>query len=204
MKRLTFVIVLAGVALLGSSALMIVRGVTWQSSPWAKGEQIAVVDGVPIYDNGPLFAISHGRNYAEDGYYFGQKWQCVEFIKRYLYRTKGHRMPDVMGHAISFFDPAVPHRGFNAKRGMTQFAAGGDERPMVGDLIVFGGAGGYGHVGIVTAASTDFISVAQQNKAPALERLKLGPGGAGGVTVVDSSLPVLGWLRVPERAAVTP
>jgi len=33
--------------------------------------------GVPVYDNGLLFFWSYGRHYAPDGYYYGQKWQCV-------------------------------------------------------------------------------------------------------------------------------
>lgn len=35
--------------------------------------------GVSVYDNGLLFYRSYGKHYAPDGYYFGQKWQCVEF-----------------------------------------------------------------------------------------------------------------------------
>ena len=60
--------------------------------------------GVPVYDNGLLYFRNHGKNYSKDGYYFGQKWQCVEFVKRFYYQAKNHRMPDVMGHAKSFFD----------------------------------------------------------------------------------------------------
>lgn len=199
--RKTYLIAACVLALFVAGGFVALRGVSWQSSPWAQGEQIASLDGVPVYNNGPLFVVSHGRNYAADGYYFGQKWQCVEFIKRYLYTARGHRMPDVMSHAVSFYDATVPHRGFNAKRGMTQFAAGRDERPIKGDLIVFGGAGGYGHVGIVASAGADSITIAQQNKAPALERLKLVPGVDGKGVTVASGLPVLGWLRAPERAA---
>jgi len=161
--------------------------------PIAEGRAIARLDGVAVYDNGPLFTASHGRNRAVDGYYFGQKWQCVEFVKRYLYEARGHRMPEVMGHAISFFDLRTPHGAINAQRGMVQYRQGGDEPPTPGDLIVFSGVKGYGHVAIVAARGDGFIEVVQQNKAPARERLTLRRTGKG--YAVQSRLPALGWLR---------
>lgn len=155
---------------------------------------------MPVYANGPLFAVSHGRHYAADGYYFGQRWQCVEFVKRYLYQAKGHRMPDVMGHAISFFDPSVSQGALNTKRGMIQFAAGGKEWPKQGDLVVFGGAGGYGHVGIVAStiaySTAARVEIIQQNKSPAHEWLEIVFDDKG--VTLAGGLPVLGWLRVPR------
>ncbi len=180
------------------AAFIFVRGFEWQSSPWAQGRVVETFDGVSVYENGPVFSVSHGRHYAPDGYYFGQKWQCVEFIKRYLYEAKGHRMPDVMGHAASFYDPAVPHGGFNTRRGMTQYSADRGERPKPGDLMVFGGVAGYGHVGIAIAVTNDFVVVAQQNKPPAREGIQMVPGADGRISF-KSGLPVVGWLRVPER-----
>lgn len=189
---------LAACVILTAGGVVYLRGFTWTTSPWAQGNVVTTFDGVPVYDNGPLFAVSHGRHYAPDGYYFGQKWQCVEFIKRYLYQTRGHRMPDVMGHAVSFFDPSVPQGGVNAARGMVQYKAGGNEAPKKGDLIVFAGAGGYGHVGIVVAAGADFIEVAQQNKPPARERIELAATSDKGIRSIPlSGLPALGWLRLP-------
>lgn len=196
MRRRT-IILGAGACLLlaGAAAFVFVRGFQWTSSPWAEGTPVASFEGVQVYDNGPLFSVSHGRHYAADGYYFGQKWQCVEFIKRFLYQAKGHRMPDVMGHAVSFYDPEIGQGAINPKRAMLQFAQGGAEPPAIGDLIVFGGAAGYGHVGIVSGRGDDFIEVVQQNKPPAQERLPLTRGAAG--YTVGGGLPTLGWLRVP-------
>ena len=42
------------------------------------------VDGVPVYDNGHDVAVAHGRNDAPDSCTSGQKWQCFEFVTRYL------------------------------------------------------------------------------------------------------------------------
>ncbi len=52
---------------------------------YANGVVVDSHNGVSVYDHGPIVARSHGRHYAKDGTYFGQRWQCVEYVKRYLY-----------------------------------------------------------------------------------------------------------------------
>jgi hypothetical protein len=118
--------------------------------------------GVVVYDNGPLFWKAYGKNYSKEGYYYGQKWQCVEFVKRFYFDAMHHRMPDVMGHAKSFFDENVPQGGTNARRGLIQFRNGGNEPPHVDDLIVFNQST-YGHVAIVASVDTNSVEVIQQN-----------------------------------------
>jgi surface antigen len=81
---------------------------------------------------------------------------------------------------------------------MIQFRQGGDEPPRPGDLIVFGGAAGYGHVAIVAYADANSIEVVQQNKPPARERLVLRQSNGG--YVVEARLPPLGWLRLSKEA----
>ena len=189
------------VVLCGTGAYVFLRGFEWKGSPWANGTAIESLDGVAVYDNGPIFTVSHGRHYAGDGTYFGQKWQCVEFIKRYLYQARGHVMPDGMGHAISFFDEETPHGALNLGRGMLQFRQGETEPPRKGDLIVFAGAGGYGHVAIVAATGDDFVEIVQQNASPARQRLVLSRSKNIGGFLVEHALPTLGWLRVPTLLA---
>jgi len=201
-KRQKIIFLVAIVIVLASGAVLwrgLVRsGFPWANDRYSTGIAVEGLDGVAVYDNGPKFEDAHGRNYASDGYYFGQKWQCVEFIKRYLYQAKGLRMPDVWGNAISFFDPDVAHGALNSKRGMIQFRQGGDEPPRRGDLIVFGGAAGYGHVAIIANVDAMSIEVVQQNMPPARERLVLRRANGG--YVVDGRLPPLGWLRLPDAA----
>ncbi len=192
-------LILGGTVVLGLGVAFFLRGIEWKTSPWAAGTTLGSFDRVAVYDNGPVFSLSHGKNYAEDGTYFGQKWQCVEFIKRYLYLAQGHRMPDGMGYAISFYDSTIPQGEINPQRGMLQFGQGGGKPPTGGDLIVFGGAAGYGHVGIVVATGADFIEVGQQNKPPVRETLKLAKTAEGGYRV-EAGLPPLGWLRVPRKS----
>lgn len=159
-----------------------------------KGIAIELLDDVPVYDNGSVYSQSHGRHFARSGYYYGQKWQCVEFVKRYLYESKNHKMPDVWGHAISFFNTEIPHGMINPQRAMIQYQQGNDEKPQKGDLIVFSGAGGYGHVAIVSDVGNNWLEIVQQNSPPPRERLPLIKK-EGRYTVMGR--PALGWLRIP-------
>ena len=72
-----------------------------------------------------------------DFYYYGYKWQCVEYIKRFYYEAKGHKMPDVYGNAKDFFDANVEHGTLNEKRGLIQYKNGEDEKPKIDDILVF-------------------------------------------------------------------
>lgn len=161
---------------------------------WNDRRAGVVVDsykGVAVYDNGPLVSKSHGRNYSASGYYYGQKWQCVEFVKRFYDVAKGHQMPDVWGHAKDFFDPMVAQGGVNARRGLVQFQNGGDVAPAVDDLVVFDGV--YGHVAIVSRVDSNVVEVVQQN-IYGRPRALLEVTETNGEFVVRPKN-VLGWLR---------
>ncbi len=116
---------------------------------------------IPVYENGYLFHRGHGKHYAEDGYYYGQKWQCVEYIKRFYKIVLKYSMPDGMGHARSFFDNRVEQGQINNKRGLVQYYNGGDCIPVVNDILIFQDTQ-YGHMGIVTSV-TDSVEIIQQN-----------------------------------------
>jgi hypothetical protein len=175
------------------------RGFDWPGSPWSGGTAIETLDGVPVYDNGPIASLSHGHSYAADGTYFGRKWQPTEFVVRYLYRARGHVMPVGQGSPVSFFDDETPQGALNEKRGLLQFRQGGAERPRKGDLLVFGDPGGGGQVAIVAEVGDDFIEIVQQDASP--PRLRL-PMRIDGGYWVRSPAPTLGWLRVPAMQAL--
>lgn len=153
--------------------------------------------GVAVYSNGLIYSRSHGKHYGRNGYYYGQKWQCVEFIKRFFHQAHQHEMPDVWGHAKDFFDESVPPGGLNTARGLRQFRNGGNVYPKTGDLVVFTN-GGFGHVAIICQVTTNEVEIIQQNvlghprqKLP----LKWTPAS---FAVGDSYRPA-GWLRVPTK-----
>jgi surface antigen len=160
---------------------------------WTVGDSLDSHNGVAVYNNGPDYPQSHGKHYSADSsYYYGKKWQCVEFVKRYYYDALDHRMPDGFGHAKDFYDPAVKHGSLNKRRNLLQFVNGGNEKPAPGDLLVFGGK--YGHVAIITEVTDDEVQVIQQN-------IFMHPREAfpllikdGAYTIGDKRKPV-GWLR---------
>lgn len=160
------------------------------------GRTLDSYGGVPVFDNGLLFFRSYGKNYAPDGYYFGQRWQCVEFIKRFYYQNRDHKMPDVMGHAKSFFDENIPDGALNVRRGLVQYRNGSTEKPRPDDLIVFTDTK-YGHVGIVTQTGMDFIEIIQQNII-GQTRQRFSLSASNGHFFVTAPRTPAGWLRKSE------
>ena len=157
------------------------------------GKVLDTYRGVPVYDNGLLFFRSYGKHYSQDGYYYGQKWQCVEFIKRFFCDAKRHKMPDVMGHAKSFFDDTLPDGALNPRRGLLQYRNGSAEKPRPEDLLVFTDTK-YGHVGIVTEAGPASVEIIQQNIL-FHTRQRLSLVVSNGHYFVTAPRTPAGWLR---------
>jgi surface antigen len=192
MKRRTRKFLVAGSTLTGLLAAMLI----WDARQ--VGQALDNYRGVPVYDNGLLFFRSHGRHYAADGYYYGQKWQCVEFIKRFYHQARGHKLPNVMGHAKSFFDQNLPDGATNAARGLVQYRNGSIEPPQLDDLVVFADTK-FGHVGIVSEADDRSIQIIQQNIfGHTRQRLSLLSSN-GHYFVTAPRIPA-GWLRKPRSA----
>jgi hypothetical protein len=163
---------------------------------WNSQKVGRVVDsyrGVPVYDNGLFFFRSYGKNFAADGFYCGQKWQCVEFVKRFFHDARNHKMPDAMGHAKSFFDENLPDGAVNARRGLRQYRNGSTNQPRVDDLLVFTDTK-YGHVGIVTKVGTDSLEIIQQNILSGT-RGQFSLVASNGHYFVTAPRRPAGWLR---------
>lgn len=162
-----------------------------------EADPIDTYKGVPLYSNGKDFKKSSGRHYHWSGYYYGQKWQCVEFIKRFLFLNKNHRMPEVMGHAIDFFDPTIPSGTINRNRGMIQYDNGGLDAPQADDLIIFKNPIPYGHVGIISETNENSLEIIQQNVGTfTRQRISLQKI-EDRYFVGDPSTEAVAWLRVP-------
>ena len=158
------------------------------------GTEIDEYKGIVVYSNGTNYMSSHGLNFSnnEDEYYFGYKWQCVEYVKRFYYEIYGHMMPDGAGNAKYFFNPMLNQGEFNEQRGLIQYENGGDEKPRPDDLLVFTD-GSYGHVAIITEVGQDFIEVIQQNSEFPRERFELNTEN-GSYTIQGERDPA-GWMR---------
>lgn len=170
------------------------------------GEVVDLWKGVPVRSNGDDFVASHGRHFAACGYYYGQKWQCVEFAKRFAKDVLNHEMPDVMGHAAHFFDPELDHGVLNPARDLVQFQNGREDLPRPDDLMVWT-QGGYGHIAVVTRVEEDssgggqlgWVEVVQQNVLRGTRmRLPITRTPEGGFEVGEAGWLPAGWLRGRE------
>jgi hypothetical protein len=159
------------------------------------GRVIDAYNNVPVYYNGDDMTNVVGRNLTPDGYNLGLKYQCVEYVKRYYYHVYDHKMTNSYGHAKAFFEPSLPDKMFNMKRGLYQFRNGSEYRPMPGDILVFGGndVNPFGHIGIVSYASQYTVEIIQQNVGEQTRSTfslsKLGHK----YYLLDAD--ILGWLR---------
>ncbi len=153
--------------------------------------------GVATYENGFFFFAGQGKHYASDGYYYGQKWQCVEFIKRFYKDAINHEMPFGWGHARDFFDTELVDGGFNVKRGLVQFSNGSHEKPKRDDILVFRDSQ-YGHVGIVVEVNEDSVVMIQQNIF-AKPRVSFPLLKKNNSYFIETPRIASGWLRVREN-----
>ncbi len=180
-------------AFVGTLLLAFCITLLWVVNKKCIGIVIDEHQGVEVHYNGWNIAHSYGKHYDADGYYFGHKWQCVEYVKRYYYLHLGHSFPDGWGHAKDFFDTSLAHGAFNKRRGLYQYSNAFKEDPKPDDILVYGN-GKYGHVAIVTEVGEDYIEVIQQNVFIATrKRLVLRDSN-----VDDGDNPPLGWLRLKK------
>lgn len=112
------------------------------------------------YNNG-----KNERHKSKDGYNYGLKWQCVEFVKRYYYDHLKHKMPNAYGHAKDFYNPNLKDGQINKERGLLQFSNNSKSKPKVNDIIVFKGhtLNKYGHIAIIASVDENTIEIVQQN-----------------------------------------
>lgn len=126
------------------------------------GDTLDLFNRVVVYYNGDNYTHSQGKNYSEDGYYYGQKGQCVEFVKRFYYEAIKHRMPNVWGHAISFYQKGLKDGELNKDRNLLQYNDGSSMLPTFNDILVFP-ISKFGHVAIVTNVKGNKVYILQQN-----------------------------------------
>ncbi|GGR51612.1 hypothetical protein GCM10008959_11110 [Deinococcus seoulensis] len=173
------------------------------------GAEIGSLDGVKAYYNDGVQSseesASGNRNYSKDGnkYEYGLKWQCVEFVRRYYYDSLGVEFAPRSGNAEDYFDKNTPNGNVNTQRKLTQFKIGSTEKPKYQDLIIFGPNpfSSVGHVAIVSSASDDNFTIAQQNVGTkftdtiGLEHSSVAGKKIYKISQSHSYLNVMGWLR---------
>jgi surface antigen len=160
-----------------------------QSNTIKPGDSIDVHNGVVVYYNG---GVSHGDHWVGD-YKLGKKYQCVEFVKRYYFHHLNHKMPNMWGHAVDFYNRALQDGAFNQERGLIQYSNPSVQKPKPNDLIVYDLGDPYGHVSIISKVDGNTIEVVQQNwgKTP---RNTFHLTQVNGKWKIENET-ILGWLR---------
>lgn len=118
---------------------------------------------------------------------YGLEFQCTELVNRYLV-GQGHRNLSHTGNADSYY--LAP-----TAKGLEHFANGGQTRPEPGDLLVFDGNTGPGHIGIVYQVTENSVCLVQQNTPYWHECLPLHFREGWHVEPITPDLPCLGWSR---------
>lgn len=160
------------------------------------GQKIDSLNGVYVYYNGNVDNAS-GRNKANDGYNLGQKYQCVEFVKRYYYLHLKHKMPNSYGNAIDFFDKTLADGEINKTRDLFQFINPSNTKPKENDLLIYNETiwNKYGHVAIISKVENNKIEIIQQNPGPnEKSRKTFFLDTKNGKWEIGNNR-ILGWLR---------
>jgi glutathionylspermidine amidase/synthetase len=153
-------------------------------------------------------------NHKHNGLYYGVKYQCVEFSRRWLIHAYGVTYDEV-GMAFEIFD--LPHaiRIQDGKRIPWQNIRNGfSPRPVPGSVLIWEEGGEFrdtGHVAIVTDVSDHWIRVAEQNVHDTLwpdgrnyaRELNVDSDPAIGRYFIHETLwsqggRILGWKNLPD------
>lgn len=160
------------------------------------GDVIDSHNKIPVYYNGSTDT-NLGLNKNKNGYNYGLKYQCVEFVKRYYYDHLNHKMPNTFGHAKDFFDDEIKDGEINQERNLFQYQNGSQSKPAVDDIVVYDASyfNPFGHVAIVSHVLEDEIVLVQQNAGRFSNPRTIIPLiKEEQVWKLDNN-PILGWLR---------
>lgn len=115
-----------------------------------------VIDGteIDVFSNGACTYVSESRGFDRAGNYMGIQYQCVEFVRRYIYLRHGKNLAMLWqdGNACDWYDNRVA-------MGLVSVPS---SEAHAGDIATFTG-GKWGHVAIVSEVSQGIIYIAQQN-----------------------------------------
>nr|AEQ30090.1 trypanothione synthetase [Leishmania donovani] len=167
--------------------------------------------GVPAYSNKHDHYFS-GERSIEDNIFFGFKYQCVEFARRWLLVRKGLVLPDVNWACHIFQLKEVRDAATTESFAVLPVRNGTKTKPEADALLVYPStdANPVGHVGAITEVGDDYVCVADQNyrfhKWESSYAYKLKLDHRDGIwTIIDDidadeiEIP-LGWLTFPGRA----
>lgn len=106
------------------------------------------------FSNGSCNNVADKHRYDDEGEYLGLEYQCVEFVRRYLYKKSGVNLAKrwAEGDAHDWYDNA-------STMGLSKVSL---DFAKAGDVITFTG-GSWGHVGIISEVKNDHLKISAQN-----------------------------------------
>jgi glutathionylspermidine amidase/synthetase len=118
--------------------------------------------GVPAYSSKGISFRSHYNGEI----YYGARYQCVEFARRWLVHTQGVTFGSV-GMAYEIFPLTHATRvSDNSEVPWNNVANGSSTRPVPGCILIWNEGAEFkwtGHVAVVTAVSDTYVRIAEQN-----------------------------------------
>lgn len=150
--------ILMWIAILSTIAIIMMTLMSC-TMPLKCGDPVGSFNGVTAYYNSGDINSCADRNISSDGYMYGMKWQCVEYVRRYYKDVFDHEM-NRWGNATDYFRMSFDNGEYNAERDLIQYH-NGMETPQVHDIIVWGGK--YGHIAIVTDVDSNYVYTIAQN-----------------------------------------
>ncbi|KAG5501535.1 hypothetical protein JKF63_03364 [Porcisia hertigi] len=166
--------------------------------------------GIPAYSNNHDHFFSGERSIASNVFY-GFKYQCVEFARRWMLERKGLMLPDVNWACNIFELNKVRDAATGEDFAVLRVRNGTETKPETDALIIYPSTdeSPTGHVGVITAVGDDYVCIADQNylfhKWESSYACKLRLEHKAGIwTVIDDhdagkiEIP-LGWVTFPGR-----
>jgi len=142
-------------------------------TPAPFGTVLGVAPGdVPAYSSDyhtadeAAFPDRHAYRSYVDGVYMGQKWQCVEFARRWLYLNHGYIFDDVAMAYDIYRLRTVRLVATGTTLPVRAFRNGSQRPPVPGCLLIWDEGGDFamtGHVAVVTEVHAEFVRIAEQN-----------------------------------------
>jgi len=146
------------------------------------------------------------RSYV-DGIYMGQKWQCVELARRWMYLNKGYIFDDIAMAYDIFQLRYVRIVANGALLPLKSFRNGARRPPEPGALLIWNEGGEFdvtGHVAVVTEVQRDRLRCIEQNvtdevwpEGQGWSRelpVSRGPDGGYWVGCTYQDTTILGWV----------
>ena len=159
---------------------------------------------VPAYSNCSSLCVSQDPNQVNDTY-TGMEWQCVEYARRWLFRTEGLVFESV-DIAADIWDGItyLVDTSSNDRRNLRNLPNGSAESPRRGDLLIWSSEFlGTGHIAVVARVDHEqgYVEVVEQNflnqKWPGKYARRIPMQQRQGGVWLDDEL-LVGWKRVVD------